>query len=740
MTKILCRFAKTLNNVRRISDSFCIYSSDDFANMPPEVAKVNRSGLAVVKVVGKNLPRLADWTISFEGEWKYSKKFGWTFFADRYDLIEPSTLTGIVRYLSSKAFPGIGEKTATAIVKEFKEQTLEVIEKTPELLLRIKGINIDRCGTIKEAYQRNVAYSKLGAYLAAYSISNSVASNIYESGKTIEDIKANPYVLLEVKSVGFQTCEKIARAEKVALDSYVRIDGAAKSVLTSDSERCGNLFMVYDDFENKTLSLLNEGIDPAPVSLERFRDYIKAAVKGKKIVFRGGKYIFLKEYDDAEQFTAEKIGKMLDPKNSLGLSVKTVSSYLEDYCNSSAIHFTENQKNAVIRSLMTRLSIITGGPGTGKTTILNAVISVFKRLHPSDDVTLLAPTGKAARRMTEATGHDAYTVHSKLQIYDDALKAASTVIEPGLIVVDEASMLDALVMDKLLRAISSKCNQIIFIGDINQLPSVGPGLVLKEMIASEAIPVSRLTEVFRQKGKGASIIENAEKVNHNQTDLVYDSNFQLVTVKNEEDALVKIEQIYADETKKLGIDNVALLSPLRRTQNRFMVVSDGLNAYLQKQIVPANNMSVTFNGTEFRAGDRVMQWRNTKESSNGDIGVVSDIIQTDDGVFVKIKWENGNETEEIRETMSHITLAYSISIHKSQGSEYDCVIIPLLSDQICKGFMSALLYTGLTRAKQRVYLVTDEGNKALNYCIMNNSQTRRNTLLSARIRALKAVA
>lgn len=732
MKKLLCRFSAHNNrHIKRISDRFAIYSSNDFDNMPPEVAKANVSGSAAVKVVGDNLPRLADWSICFEGDWKYSKKYGYTFYADRYELISPSTKKGIERYLSSKAFPGIGEKTAKAIVEEFKEETLDVIEKTPNLLLRIPGINIDKVGTIAEYYRKNVAYSRLCAFLASYSVSERLAAGVYETleDKTIEDIRKNPYMLQEVKGIGFQTCEKIARTEGVQLDSFDRMDGATKQILLENSEG-GDMFMGIEDFEKKSLNLLNNGLNPEPVSQSRFHDYVRHAVKKGKIVIRGKKIVFLKEYDDAEDHIAKKIALMLSDENGLGLSVSKVSGFVDDYCSSSSVRFTDNQKNAVIRSLITRLSIITGGPGTGKTTILKALIEVFRRLHPSDEVILMAPTGKAARRMNQATGYPSSTIHSKLQIYDET-KVSSSVLEQGLVVVDEASMIDSLLMEKLLMSVSSKMNQIVFIGDINQLPSVGPGAVLKDMIGSGSIPVSRLTEIFRQK-EGASIVENANKVNEGKADLTYDESFELVTVKNEEDAVEKIKGIYAAETSRWGIDNVALLSPLRRTQNRFTCVSDGLNSVLQNEIVPTGGTAVVFNGIEYRIGDRVMQWKNTEKSSNGDIGAIEDIIQTDDGLFVKVKWENGNETEETRESMNDIKLAYSISIHKSQGSEYDCCIIPLLSDQICRLFQKNLIYTGITRSKRKCILVTD-GDRALDYCVSNNRENRRNTLLMQRI-------
>ena len=335
--------------------------------------------------------------------------------------------------------------------------------------------------------------------------------------------------------------------------------------------------------------------------------------------------------------------------------------------------------------------------------------------------------------MEETTGYPASTIHSRLQIYEDYM-SSGCMVDPGLVVVDEASMVDSLLMDKLLKAVSSKKNQVIFIGDVNQLPSVGPGLVLKDMISSGAVPISELTEIFRQ-AEGASIIDNANKVNKGLNDLVYDQSFELVTVNNEEEAVDRIKKIYADECKEFGIDNVALLSPLRRTQNRFMCVSDSLNSVLQAEIISSSAQSVVFNGKEYRLGDRVLQWRNTKLSSNGDIGTVKDIIQNDDGVFVKILWENGNETEETRESMADITLAYSISVHKSQGSEYDCCIIPLLGNQICRLFQRKMIYTALTRSKRKIIIVADKGKTALNYCIEHNDENRRNTMLMQRIRS-----
>ena len=737
-TKICCKFSKTYNSIRNVKDYFCIYSSNDFDNMPPEVAKANRSGNAVVKVMGQNLPRLSDWTFQFEGEWKYNKKYGYTFYADRYEMLKPSSLKGIVKYLSSSAFPGVGPKTAQAIVDEFKDETIDVIEKTPELLLRVSGITIDKMGTIKESYNKNIAYSKLVSYLSAFGVPQNALESIYDAygTKAIEKIKVNPYILQDFRGIGFYTCEKIARIEDIALDSYDRIFGAIKETIKSICESNGHMFMPYDSLELKAINMLNDQLNPKPVTTDLFRTAIKRFVKNETIVIRGGKYIFLKDYDEAEDYTAKKLNLLNNQK--IKLSFKDVHPKVLDYCSRMSIKLSDNQQLAIEKSLLNRVSIITGGPGTGKTTILKALVEIYKAMNPEEVITLLAPTGKAARRMTETTGYPAQTVHSKLGIYDNY--GAVNLIEPGLIVVDESSMLDSFVMYSLMRAIEYKNTQICFVGDVDQLPSVGSGLVLQDIIKSEAIPVSRLTEIFRQKGNDGVLIDNAYKVNHNDTNIEYDNSFINISVKDENEAIDKITTLYTSKIKEYGVDNVALLSPLRRTQNgRFTCVADGVNSIIQKELISPTAASVVFNGTEYKIGDRVLQWRNTKESSNGDIGTIKDIVQTDDGIFIKVDWENGNSTEENRETMSDITLAYAISIHKSQGSEYDCVIIPMLKKHICKMFRTNLLYTALTRAKKQVILITDCDSEAVNYCITNGNANNRNTMLAPRIKAYSAI-
>lgn len=735
--KLKCRYVKPKYIEKKISDSFCLYSSSDFANMPTKIAKANRSGGTKVKVIGKNLPRITDWTIEFEGEWRNSAKFGYTFFADSHTLLKPETNRGTVKFLSSKAFPGIGEVTAQAIVDEFGDKTLDVLEHNPELLLRVKGLNLDKIGTISECYQQNVSLSNLTAYLCRYGVSNKVINRINDMyGKaSISQIEANPYSIQDIAGVGFKTCETIARSLKKGdfLASYQRIEGAIKEVIKQHCEQTGDMCYDYETFEIECLKVLNDQLDPNTVTLDNFRNSIKIAANKKVIVFRGKKYIYLKEYDDAEENVARNITSLR--KISVDFEKEDVEHAIDDYCkNNSSMQLSAGQLAAIKTSLLSKISVITGGAGTGKTTVVKAIASIFSEFEPDTSIVMLAPTGKAARRITEATGYEAHTIHSKLMLSEDFTRP--TPIEDALIIVDESSMIDNLLMDKLMSSITLN-SHVVFVGDINQLPSVGSGSVLAEMIKSNTIPVSALTDIFRQKDGGV-IVENSNAVNNGIEELKFNDSFQLLVVDNEEKAVSEVSKLYTKETNDFGIDNVALLTPLRRTQNKYTCVSDYLNRVIQERVNPlsSDSVSIVFGGIEYRKNDRVMQWKNTPKSSNGDVGVITGFESTDNGVLVCISWENGNDTKEDREAMENIKLAYSFSIHKSQGSEYDCCIIPLITNQICQSFKRNLLYTAISRCKKKCIIVTTEEKakeNALKYCISHSDTNMRATFLAKRM-------
>ena len=542
-------------------------------------------------------------------------------------------------------------------------------------------------------------------------------------------IKDNPYIIQRIRGVGFKTCDRIGRELNTALDSFERIAGGIFETIGQSLAGTGNTCMPVPDFEKETLKLLNEGLIQKAVSVENFHDVARTLARERSIVFRKKQYVTTAEYDTAEKNAAKKMKEML--ANEPEIKPLIARGKIEEVCSKQAFTLSEKQKDAVKLALTNRVSIITGGPGTGKSTILAAIIDSFRALYPNQEVVLMSPTGKAARRMSETSNEDAFTIHAKLHIFEGT--STPEPLPEGLIVIDETSMVDALLLEKVVEATSAR-SFLLFIGDKDQLPSVGAGSVLNDMINSEAIPTARLTEIFRQKD-GSSIIENAKKINEGDISISFNNqDFIFVEAGSEDMALEEIEKLYADEVKTYGVDNVALLTPLRKLQagKNLKVVADGLNTVLQNIVNPKDTQKFcTLYGNEYRVGDRVLQWKNTPESANGDIGEIIDIGETDSDIGIKIRWDNGNQTIETRNSMANISLAYSISIHKSQGSQYDSVIIPMLSSQKCSLFRRNLLYTGVTRAKKKVIIVGDR--KAIDACIRTENAANRLTLFKERL-------
>ena len=734
-TSVRARVYKKFELKDSALSDFGIYlvSSNDYQHLPPSIKAASSSHSAFFKVTGTNLPNVTQVEIEYYGEWKDNKKYGVQFCADSYSFIEPNTEKGIISFLSSKAFPQIGKATATNIVGEFGRDTFNIIKDAPNKLLTVPGITPRKLGLIVTAYKKNQSYSELASFLATFGLTSDqiVKINDRYGSDAVNTIRENPYIIQRIRGVGFRTCDRIGRELNVALNSYERIAGGIFETIGQALARTGDTCMRVNDFERNTLKLLNEGLKKDAVTVEMFHDVARTLARNGDIVFRKKQYVTTAEYDNAEKKTAEKLKEML--QNEPKLAPLMVRGKIEEICCKQAFTLSENQKEAVKLALTSRVSIITGGPGTGKSTILAAIIDSFRALYPNLEVVLMSPTGKAARRMSETSHEDAFTIHSKLHIFE-----ANSEPEPlpnGLIVIDESSMVDTLLLEKVAEAISPH-SFLLFIGDKDQLPSVGAGSVLNDMITSGVIPTARLTEIFRQKD-GSSIIENAKKINEGNTSISFNNNdFVFVEANSEEDALEKIEVIYEKEVKTYGVDNVALLTPLRKLQagRNLKVVADGLNVVLQNMVNPRSTQKYcSLYGTEYRVGDRVLQWKNTEMSANGDIGEILDIGETDSDIGIKIRWDNGNETIETRNSMANISLAYAISIHKSQGSQYDSVVIPMLSSQKCSLFRRNLLYTGVTRAKKKVIIVGDR--KAIDSCIRTENAANRLTLFKERLQA-----
>lgn len=722
---IICDYRKNCFGYRIIT-----YSTTDF----PEGHPAKGTSKTDVRVWCKEpLPEIRNTTLRFYGSWYLNKRKEWQFGADFYEVEPPKKVAGMESLLASGYFDYIGKKLAERIVDTFKEDTLKTIEENPLALVRVRGMNPKKANLLHEDYLRLKSFSDLVLFLTplGISISNIRKVNNKYGKEAIKNIKENPYFLIEELNMPFTVCDGIAQATNVALDSDIRIAGAILFVLARCTKQEAGMYLLKDTLKANCFKLLNAN-GQTNVSDEKFEEVFNDLKQKQKVVLRAKKFVYLENSEKTEYSIAQNLKKLVEQKSAFNR--KKIETSLESYCKLSKIDLHENQKNAVINGLTNNVSIVTGGAGTGKTTVINAIIACYKR-NSRGEIILLAPTGKAARRIEEATHQNASTIHSRLKIYDDEIADDEIRKLPphSLVIVDEVSMVGEYLMNKLLSALSND-TILVLLGDKNQLESVEAGSILADLISSSRIPMTYLTKIYRQEG--GSIVENSLKVINKTYNLQYDDSFVFYETKDDEEAFKLAQEKYIEECKKFGMNEVSLLTPLRQPgENNYLVCSDTLNSSIQDTINEDDfkKKAVYFGKKVFREGDRVMQWQNTKVASNGDTGVISAIYDDpNEGTVIVVEWENGNTATYHKSDLETITLAYAMSIHKSQGSEYQSVIIPLLrSQENCPLYKNNLLYTGITRAKKKVIII---GNKsALNKCIQRQNEVKRNTLLSERL-------
>ncbi len=695
-----------------------------------ELRGLSREGL--ITVIG-NFPEISPGqSLRLQGDYETHPKHGVQFRAEKFEEILPATLEGIRRYLGSGLIRGIGPQLASRIVKHFKKDTLEVIESAPGRLTEVPGIGEDRREKIIQAWTEQKKIKDIMLFLHAQNISTNLAVKIYKTygDDALEVVRQNPYQLeQDIFGVGFKTADKIAQSLGLEVNHPSRIEAGVVYCLQSLVNE-GHVFGVKDVLIKDAAALL--GVDELLISpaLERLVENDRVQIEELPAVDRLAEspeslcpVVYLSPYYFSEKGVAIRLDALL--KNKVQASQTVLIT--EDQS------LSQEQRLAVNSALHNPVSVITGGPGTGKTTCLKALIHILQKKETR--FLLASPTGRAAKRLSEATGHPASTIHRLLGYSPMAGFSFNDQhpLKTDFVVIDEASMLDIFLANQLLRAIKPG-TQVLFVGDVDQLPSVGAGDVLRDIIRSKRVPVSRLTTIFRQ-AEDSQIIRNAHRINQGEMPFFPKSDvgdFFLFPAGNAEKAAFWTVDVVANRIPdRFGlhpVKDIQVLTPIYRGAAGVTA----LNTDLQSQLNPASSRKpeAKLFGTAFRVGDKVMQIQNNydKDVYNGDIGIVKGINRIDQTLIVlfdnvrRVLYDFNNADE--------LVLAYAVSVHKAQGSEFPAVVMPILTQHYIM-LQRNLLYTAITRAQRLCVLVGNR--KAIGIAINNNRVAERNSALSYRL-------
>lgn len=680
--------------------------------------------LSSIKVVGHYLPAVERVKVDMTGRWKKDARYGLQFEMESYEeLIEPGK-NGIVAYLSSGMIRGVGKKLAERIYMTFGDDTLKILDNDPDRIREVPGISSKRCQQIRDSYQETRSARRIITLLAPLDVSPNHCVRLQKIlGMRAEELlKEHPYEVYERGLLPFDTADRLAERQGIPKTDSQRIAAGLLHTLEL-AEQKGNLCLHKEQFIRQTLTLL------------RTPELTRMTVANQAFDMLNTERLFL--YQDhvyrpimakAEEGTAECVREMLQRP---GLPyMGDLDDEIDLQQEELGFVLAPEQRQAVKTALASQLCIISGGPGTGKTSIQKVFLNIYCKAFPDAKVVCCAPTGRAARRLEQSTGLPAFTVHKAL-----GLNAGETndlelpeQLDADLVLVDEVSMLDMTVTWYLFNALPPMC-RLVLVGDSDQLPSVGPGAVLSELIRCGRIPVVMLDKVFRQS-EGSLIAENARHIRHGETDLQFDGDFQFWDSVDIQQSAELLERLYMQEIGRYGVDNVALLTPFRaKTETGVRAMNERLRD-LANPSAP-NKPELAIGQRVFRLGDKVMQTKNREEVSNGDIGYIRRIEKSDDDLLVEVDFHDDRIVSyEDTESLSHLELAYAMTIHKSQGGQYDSV---LLSIQNLHGRMlkRPLIYTGLTRAKRKATMVGDWS--AIIRAIGTMDTEQRSTKLAARI-------
>ncbi len=698
------------------------------------VLKVNIKGYDdLVTVVGSLLDANVGSVLLIDGDWKIDTKYGRQFMAQKWEETMPASIYGIEKYLGSGLIKGVGPKFAKRIVQKYGTETLSVIEDNPDALIEVEGIGTKRVQMIKESWERQKEVKNIMLFLQDHGVSTSFAAKIYKAygNESIDKVKENPFRLADdIWGIGFKTADGIAEKLGFGKETYVRLRSGIMYTLSELADE-GHVFAAREQLIDKAVALLEAEQESIIMTMDQM-------LKEKDLI-QEEDAIYLPPFYYAETGVANKLHKLATQpagdklwdrlskarretgNDELSVDVERIEATVN-------MKYDEVQADAIRQAALAKVMVLTGGPGTGKTTTTQGIIAAYRAYGLN--ILLAAPTGRAAKRMTEATGLEAKTIHRLLECKppEGYQKNEENPLVGDVLIVDECSMIDIILMNSLLKAIPQNM-RLILVGDIDQLPSVGAGNVLRDIIESDMFPVIRLTRIFRQ-AQTSRIIMNAHKINSGKMPDISNgkhTDFFFVQREEAEDAvgeIVKLVKQNLPKYYKTPSSMIQVLTPMQRG----VVGATNLNLALQEALNPTGE-GLRRSGSIYRAEDKVMQIKNNydKEIFNGDIGIITSIDLEDRSLKVDF---DGRQIEYDVTELDEIVHAYATTIHKAQGSEYPIVVMPILMNHFVM-LQRNLIYTGITRAKKILVMVGTK--KALAYAVNNVTVTKRNTLLKERL-------
>lgn len=666
--------------------------------------------------------------VCVEGSWIFHKKFGKQFHATACIIQVPTTIIGLEKYLGSGLIKGIGPVYGKKIVNHFGISTLEIIEKNPERLIEVPGVGKKRIEQIIEGYKDQKEIANLMVFLQEKDVSPIFAAKIYKAygNNAISILHENPYRLADdIWGVGFKTADKIA--QKLGFDplSIKRIEAAINFGIAQTSKQ-GSLYIEIQKLKKAVIDLIElpeDHHDKVKTALHNLHEQQKIKVLSKN----NEHFVTLTQFYHTEKNVAKLTQQLMESRSFLEFDINKIYEELR-VPSDNDVHLHENQQRGIIAALTNKITVITGGPGTGKTTLIKKLLGFFDQ--SGYRYKLAAPTGRAAKRMMEGTGRHAVTLHRLLEFDASTMSFKNNEqnsLKLDVLIVDEASMIDIFLANSLLKAMPMPAH-LILLGDVDQLPSVGAGNVLNDFIDSEKTACVRLTHIFRQ-AQDSLIIVNAHRVNSGEFPVSFlegaKRDFKFIKEEDVERVPENLKSIFSQTLKKHNIppEDAIVLAPMHRGA----VGTQTFNHYLQKLLNPKESSSKEFiyAGTKYQEGDRVMQIRNNYDKGvfNGDIGTINEISSAKKNLIINY---DGRSIEYDINELDELVLAYAISIHKSQGSEFSAAIIPLFMHHFTL-LQRNLIYTAITRAKKLCILIGQP--KAIAMAINNNKSSKRTTFL-----------